>query len=599
VSESVIYNGNGEVFSVVTADKIVRNDNLIQNIAGPTQAPFQVNPFGFPQLANYPGAPTISNINGLYDNMRWYLISNFWQVLSQGYAEIGLIKTLCQVPVDDAFMGGIEIFTEQLDEDDIKRLLASLDEHEDFKVLKETGYWDRLYGGAATIFMPDDQDPETPFDINSIKKGSDVEFRAVDLWELFWDYTQSSEFEEGQPLGSYDFPFYSYWGVKIHKSRVFKMTGVQAPSYLRPRLRGWGLSCIEPMVRPLNQYLKIQDLTYEILDEFKLDVYKLKGLASALQNPAMLQSLYKRMENANGRKNYMHATVLDKEDDFVQRQLSFTGIGEVFEQNRKQLQADTRIPGNKLFGEGASGFSSGQDVIETYNGMIESEIRPKQKRNMIWVVKIRCQQLFGFVPDDLEVKFKPLRILSASDEQNIKTAKYAILSSARASGDISREQFLEGCNKENLFPIQMEATPLTPDDLPAGMKPEETPEGGEVGKGGTKPAPHTAPEAKEPKAKEANALFTKIKNMINEFTKKNAQVDLQTNPRTDMPDEDSMADYETAGADSWIPQGEQWQRFHAVHNGPEWEKAKEASQAAFGKIKWPFVMWFYERHGGK
>lgn len=30
-----------------------------------------------------------------------------------------------------------------------------------------------------------------------------------------------------------------------------------------------------------------------------------------------------------------------------------------------------------------------------------------------------------------------------------------------------------------------------------------------------------------------------------------------------------------------------------------WKKAKDASQEAFGKIKWAFVMWWYEDHGGK
>lgn len=30
-----------------------------------------------------------------------------------------------------------------------------------------------------------------------------------------------------------------------------------------------------------------------------------------------------------------------------------------------------------------------------------------------------------------------------------------------------------------------------------------------------------------------------------------------------------------------------------------WKKAKDASQQAFGKIKWPFVNWWYQHHGGK
>lgn len=30
-----------------------------------------------------------------------------------------------------------------------------------------------------------------------------------------------------------------------------------------------------------------------------------------------------------------------------------------------------------------------------------------------------------------------------------------------------------------------------------------------------------------------------------------------------------------------------------------WDKGKKASQEAFGKIKWPFVRWWYDKQGGK
>lgn len=36
-----------------------------------------------------------------------------------------------------------------------------------------------------------------------------------------------------------------------------------------------------------------------------------------------------------------------------------------------------------------------------------------------------------------------------------------------------------------------------------------------------------------------------------------------------------------------------------VELGPLWEKAKKASQEAFGEIRWPFVNWWYQEHGGK
>lgn len=29
-----------------------------------------------------------------------------------------------------------------------------------------------------------------------------------------------------------------------------------------------------------------------------------------------------------------------------------------------------------------------------------------------------------------------------------------------------------------------------------------------------------------------------------------------------------------------------------------WAKAKRASEAAFGKERWPFITWWYRHHGG-
>ncbi|HVN67793.1 MAG TPA: anti-CBASS Acb1 family protein [Candidatus Sulfotelmatobacter sp.] len=447
------------------------------NSIGPSVAPFSVNSFAFPQLATFPGAPEISNINGVYDNLRWYLVTNFWQVLSQLYCEIGLIKTIVQVPVDDALRGGCEIQTKELDDTEIQQLLNRMEEKQDFVAIKETGYWDRLYGGSATIPLMDDQDPEQPLDLAQIGPDSNVEFRAVDLWELFWDYAKISETTYGEPMGQWDFEFFSYWGVKIHTSRVWKMTGIKAPSYIRPRLRGWGLSVVEELIRELNRFLKTQDVLYEILDESKVDVLKFAGLIDALFNPAgqnTKDNIARRAQWANGKKNYMHTIVLDQKDDYEIRQPSFSGFAEISQQNQAELSCAMRIPQTKLFGQSAAGFNSGEDDIENYNGMIESEIRPTLKRNLQRVVQVRCQELFGFVPADLLIKLPSMRVVSSTDEENIKTSKHTRLVAAWQAGAISRQQYLDACNKDGLFPIKMETLQLSPDDLPiSAQEPEE------------------------------------------------------------------------------------------------------------------------------
>ena len=69
----------------------------------------------------------VSGIATMGFNNRNYLVSNFRQLLSELYVEHGIIQTLIDQPVDDAFSQGIEIKTGQLDADDIERLENYID----------------------------------------------------------------------------------------------------------------------------------------------------------------------------------------------------------------------------------------------------------------------------------------------------------------------------------------------------------------------------------------------------------------------------------------------------------------------------------------
>jgi hypothetical protein len=88
--------------------------------------------------------------------------------------------------------------------------------------------------------------------------------------------------------------------------------------------------------------------------------------------------------------------------------------------------------------------------------MIESEIRSKVKYEILRVLEIICQNQFGFVPDDLNINFKPLRIMSEQQEEEIKNQKFQRLSLAAQSGFITVKEAKQSINKENLLPIKIQ-----------------------------------------------------------------------------------------------------------------------------------------------
>lgn len=436
----------------------------------------------------------LSQVDTIFRNLRWYLVSNMRQPLSEAYCELGIVKTIVDVPVEDGMRGGFDIKSKELSAEEVEELQFTIEQENDIGVMSAAQKWNRLFGGAGVI-ISSDQDPETPLDINSLEQDGMLRFKDADMWELFWDH-QNVE-GDGEPIDNPDNQFYRYYGKKIHKSRVLIMKGIRAPSLIRPRLRGWGLSVVEILVRSINQYLKANDLTFEVLDEFKLDIYKIKNLTTTLMSAEGERAVHRRVQIANQQKNFQNAITMDSEDDFAQKELSFQGLSETMMGIRMQVASDLRMPLTKVFGISAAGFSSGEDDIENYNAMVESSIRTPAKHHMITMAKIRCQNLFGYIPEDLTCEFKPLRMLSSEQQENVKTAVFNRLIAARAAGEISSKEFKDACNKDKLFPIAVDANLDTlSEKLELEKDMQSGPEGGDeaktIAKGATKLNPSEA-----------------------------------------------------------------------------------------------------------
>lgn len=596
----------GERIIVPTPD-VVKNAAAIANGFG------QAIGFGAPGIGggSFPqtfpgmgGTPEISTSDTSFQELRWYLVSNFRQLLSQLFVEIGLVKTICTVPVMDALRGGVMFKSKQLDEQQLMDLRIEMDRKDDIGTAGWGAIWQRLFGGGGIMVLVDDQDPSEELDIASIDENCEVTFRAVDMWELYWDKQNTGEFETD--LNIQDSEYYNYYSEILHSSRLMKLKGLEAPSFIRPRLRGWGLSEVETLIRSMNQYLKATNLGFEVLDEFKLDVYKIKNLVNTLASPTGTQAIQTRVQLANWQKNYQNAIVMDSEDDFDHKQLSFAGLAEAMAGIRQQVASDLRIPQIKLFGQSfSSGLgTSAVEEMENYNAMVESEVRGKLKWHLLKMGEIRCQQLFGMVPDDLELEFKPLRELSAVDQETVKTQKFTRLSQAKASGDLTTQEYRDAANKGNLFDIQLDTaeTGLNPEDdqiedvlagnAVPGMSALDG--GGAVeDDGGDEDAKNEQPGANRSKQPPVSVKL-RMANDIVPFTR------VQWVKRLFNSAEFDRASYEADGGDDWISSGRRnlFQKDNAKDPGL-YAKCASESQQIYGELNWQFVAWLYKKQGGK
>ena len=359
------------------------------------------------------------NPSEIYANATPYLLSLNYVPLAYTYKGNGFAKLAVDLPVSDCFRdGGYILNSATLDPEELQKLQEYMEEH-DTEIIKQCLRWGRLYGGGV-IICNTDQKPDTPFNPETVHNKK-VEFLACDRWQcipLGRSLYLAEEFMlQDNLMGD------AGNNIIFDKSRVKTFTGEVQPYFIRNQLQGWGASIFEAIIPQLDQYIKANSVILELLDEAKIDILKIFELSSLLGSEGGEQAVRKRCEIFAQQKNYKNMGVMDSNDDYVQKTMSFAGLNEMLEKIFLLICSSLRIPYSKVFGRGASGFSSGEDDLENYNAMIMSELRVPAQPIIKWMAQIRACQLFGRKIDDLTITWKPLRVLTEKEQQEMRTSK--------------------------------------------------------------------------------------------------------------------------------------------------------------------------------
>lgn len=424
----------------------------------------------------------------LYNANNYVPITLNRPLLNYSYMTQGLLRTLVDQPVTDAFRGGVKFKSSQLDDDDLKLLNRAFkrkrgrksrkqtelsrrtvtssytQSKSDVDAVKETAIWARLFGGAGLIINTN-QSYMSDLNVDAINEDAPLEFIAADRWELLLNAINIQASALPCP--------YNYYGLPLHRSRVIQMLWAEAPSLIRPRLQGWGMSILEESIRAVNAYLKFEKLLFELLDEAKIDVYKIKGFNASLASSAGTRNTQRRIELSNQMKNFQSALTMDAEDDYQQKTLTFTGIAEIYDQLRTNLCAYLKFPRNKLFGESAGGFGSGKDSLENYNATLEA-VRERSEPLVMEAGELRCQQLFGFIPEDLEVEWSPLDVMDGVEQETVATSKQNRAVQQFQTGLLDGKETSEVLMKQGLLLVESQVLKgLREPEPPMSQNPDE------------------------------------------------------------------------------------------------------------------------------
>lgn len=407
------------------------------------------------------GMSNLTSLNPMTQNNIYAPVTLLWTQLMYMYKSHGLIQTMIDMPVLDALRGGLEFSSDgQLSPDDIATLEDWMEENAILERIGDAFIWARLFGGGALI-INSEGDHEQPLGDEIID--GQIEFYDACRWEL--------SCERRIPASG----LYGFYGKQLHKSRVLTITGKRAPYLIRAQLSDWGMSEIERMLEDFNLFLRNRNVIYELLEEAKVDVYKLKGLRDALISANGTAITTKRIQTMNQVKSYNNALLFDSEDDYQMKQVSFGGLAEMMKENRMGIASALRMPMSKIFGIPSTGLNSGQDDIENYNGLIESEVRQPMKQIIRKVLKIVIKHLFKDETLDIDFTFKPLRTMSSTEEEAIKTSRFNRIAAMYDKQLMTSREVGEAVQKDDLISVPLAAEKGLLDDHPAAAAPEQIP----------------------------------------------------------------------------------------------------------------------------
>lgn len=371
-----------------------------------------------------------SILSKIFSGNAFNLITYHWVALTNAYNKNSFLQTAINQKVEDAFRNdGLIIDTKTLSTEELEKLRKTMEDEGDIEVIMDCIRWGRLYGGGVLVANTD-QDPTLPLDKKQLK-GRKLKFLATNRWqcsplgispEVAQKFVLTDTMTEGAAGIEVKESLVNYY-QELDRSRVGIYTGTNAPYLTRQILQGWNASIFEGILEPIENLLGGFNVTLELLSEAKIDIFKISDLASTLLSPDGERQIRQRLSIATANKNYKASLAMDSNDDYQQKQISFGGIPQLLEQLMYIFCGYLRYPVAKLFGKGSSGFSSGDDDLENYNGTVDSEVRIPARKLIAWVVNLRCLQLFGRELPDFRPKWRPLRVMSEKDQAEINSRK--------------------------------------------------------------------------------------------------------------------------------------------------------------------------------
>lgn len=235
----------------------------------------------------------------------------------------------------------------------------------------------RLFGGAGLYIGTGAANPMLPLNPREVGRGG---LRSVNV--LTRRNLSPGPIETDIESEYYGRP--SYWDVspnsaigarqvRVHPSRIAMLYGNDLPAGFTDMQSGWGDSILTAGYNSILQMDSTVANVASLIFEAKTDVIKIPDLMTNISDYQFEQDVLKRFTLAAVGKGNNGTLILDSEEDYSQKKMTFSTIPEVMDRFFQGVSGAFDIPMTRLFGMSPGGMNStGDSDIRNYYDQIQS-----------------------------------------------------------------------------------------------------------------------------------------------------------------------------------------------------------------------------------
>lgn len=282
----------------------------------------------------------------------------------------------------------------------------------------------RLYGGSAILIGDGASDPSKELDILNFPKGGLQYLHVLSRWELWSSSIQRDPLSKfyGEPE-YYMLNAVEKGGVQIHPSRIIRFIGIPILE-LSYSYDGWGFSIYERIHDEIRNVTAAAGNMATMTYEGKLDVIKIPNLTANVQSLDYRNKLLARFAAANLNKSVHNALILDKEEEWDQKEINLSNMPEGIRTLLEIVAGAANMPVTRLLGTSPKGLNAtGQSELRNYYDMLagkqEIDLRPGTSR----LDNVLVRHALGVFPDGCTYTWNPLWQMTEAEKSTIATQK--------------------------------------------------------------------------------------------------------------------------------------------------------------------------------